>query len=354
MAILWFAGLIALAAADSTCSTDEPVSALQHSKRTVALVDPLGAGAEDPSTNKDDTLALEDASIEDSRGQGGGHVVKVKMEYTLLMEKIGYGACSFQEEVTTGFTRSKSTASTVDARLTTKVEAAVYSVAASAEATLGVEFKSEFSVVQTSTDTRTRSYECPADRSFYVYQALTCVWFANGYRACYGGALSATNHPRHETYTKELDITDGVLVESFMKNQMRYYINKENPVYYQMEYHGWRIDPANVFYAFRKPQGSTWPVDVWRRGEYAYYLLNSKPHHFDDLWMLYHQWRLESRAIFHAYHWDSGPPDAVPVHSWRKGQIQFLCTPDYVHFSSLGRWGWKYEFVAFQVPKYGV
>merc|ERR1711920_820150 len=112
------------------------------------------------------------------------------------MDKIGYGACSFEEQVTTGFTRSKSSASTVDARLTTKVEAAVYSVAASAEATLGVEFSNEFSIVETSTDTRTRKYECDLNHSFYVYQASTCVWFADGRRACYGGALSATNHPR--------------------------------------------------------------------------------------------------------------------------------------------------------------
>jgi len=355
MAILWFAGLIALAAADSTCPSDEPVSALQHSKRTVALVDPLGAGAEDPSTNKDDTLTLQDASIEDTRGQGGSHVVRVKLDYVLLMEKNAtYGGCVFEESVTTGFTVSRSTASTVDARLTTKVEAAVYSVAASAEATLGVEFTSEFSIVQTTTSSTKKKFTCDNNHSFYVYQAMTCVWFVDTNRACYGGALSATNHPRRESYTKELDATDVVEVESFMKGQMRYYSYPGHSVYYNLPYHGWTRDPAVGFYAFKKPQGGTFPVDVWRKGEIAYYLLNSPHSHFGDSWMWQHHWRLESRAVFYAYHFDQGPHDAVEVHSWRKGQIQFLITPDYVHFNNIGRWGWRHEFVAFKVPKFGL
>jgi len=350
--MLWFAGLIALAAADSTCSIDEPVSALQHSKRTVASVDPLGAGAEDAATNTDDTLALEDASIEDIRGQGRDHVIKVQLEYVLLMEKVGYGDCSFSEQVTTGFSQTRSTTSTVDARLTTKVEAAVYSVAASAEATLGAEFTNQFSVVETTTRTETTKYACPTDRSFYLYQSLSTAWFGDGSKACYAGALSSSNHPKSDRYMKDLDLTNVVHVESWRKNQMQYLCYKGHSVYYKLPQHHWSRE-MEVFYAFQKPEGGTVPIDVWRKGGMAYYIYHGHPT-LTDSHMNRHHWKLEERGVFHAYRPDEGPHDALEVHVWRRGERSFFVTPEWRHWGDLTGWGWSHERLAFKVPKFGL
>jgi len=304
------------------------------------------------ATNKDGSFALEDASVENIRGQGSDHVIRVDLEYTLLMDKEGVGDCSFSDSFTTGFSSSRSTTSKVDARLTTKVEAAVYSVACSAEASLGVEFSNEFSTVQTETRTQTKTYNCPSDRSFYVYQALSTAWFADGSKACYGGALSAGNHPKPGRYTKEINLKNVVHVESWRKSEMQYLCYKGHSVYYKLPGYHWSKE-FPVFYAFQNTDGGTVPINVWRKHEMAYYVYDGHPW-ITESYMNKYGWRLEEHGVFHAYRPDEGPHDALEVHVWRKGERSFFVTPEWQHWSRLTGWGWRHELLAFKVPKFGL
>jgi len=257
----------------------------------------------------------------------------------------------YRLEITTGFTQSQSTTSTIDARLTTKVEAAIYSVAASAEAELGVEFKNQFSTVQTETRKETITFTCPFSVSWYLYQARSTVWFQDGSKASYGGAHSTYNHEKLDYRTEDMDLKNVVHVESFRKAEMQYLSYKGHSVYYKLPGHGWAKEFA-VFYAFQNRAGGTVPINVWRKHEMAYYIYDGHPE-LTDSHMRRHLWTLEKHGLFYAYRPGEGPHHKLEVHVWRKGERSFFVTPEWQHWDSLTGWGWRHERLAFSVPKFG-